>query len=95
MRADTSGLLLTHNKDGSVTLEIVDYDVEEFGGRDLEFRYDLDSENADILSGELKKLHNGDLKEMLVAEFSRTFNAVKFERFCKEHGIRYKYSSWS
>lgn len=34
MREGTSGLLFTQNKDGSIRLEVIDYGVEEFGGRD-------------------------------------------------------------
>lgn len=56
MRADTSGLLFTQNKDGSIRVEVIDFEVEEFGGHDWESWYDLTKENADILYNESKKV---------------------------------------
>lgn len=95
MRADTSGLLFTQNKDGSIRVEVIDYEVEEFGGHDWESWYDLTKENADILYNELKKLHGGNFKEMLIAEFGKTFKTQEFENFCKEHNIVYSHMTWS
>ena len=95
MRADTSGLLFTQNKDGSIRVEVIDYEVEEFGGHDWESWYDLTKENADILYNELRKLHSGDLKEMLIAEFGETFKTIEFEKFCNEHNIIYSHMTWS
>lgn len=95
MRADTSGLLYTKNRDGSIRIEVIDYGVEEFDGRDWECWYDLSKENAKLLYKELKKIHNGRFEQMLVAEFGKTFDIPKFIRFCKEHGIKYNFSTWS
>ncbi len=95
MRSNTSGLLFTQNENGSIIVEVEDYGVSEFGGRDLEIRYDLDKENAKILYEELKKIHNGTFEEMLIEEFSDTFNTIEFEDFCKEHNIKYHHSTWS
>jgi len=93
MRTDTSGLLFTINKDGSIILEVIDYDVSEFGG-DWESRYDLDKTNASILYNELKKIHNGSFKEMLISEFGKDFNTLDFEYFCSKHNIKYHHSNW-
>lgn len=95
MRVGTSGLLFTQNKDGSIRLEVIDYGVEEFGGRDWESCYELTKENAEILYSELKKLHRGEFREMLVAQFGETFETPDFEKFCKEHGIDYDHFTWS
>lgn len=95
MRADTSGLLFTQNQDGSIRVEVIDFEVEEFGGHDWESWYDLTKGNADILFNELKKLHSGEFKEMLIAEFGETFKKFEFEKFCKEHGISYVHDTWS
>lgn len=94
MREGTSGLLFTQNEDGSIRLQAVDYGVAEFGGGDWESWYNLTKENADRLFHELKKLHNGDLKEMLIEEFGKTFEMCEFEQFCKAHGIKYEHHSW-
>ncbi|MGN1103565.1 MAG: hypothetical protein ACI4QI_01690, partial [Candidatus Coproplasma sp.] len=69
MRKGTSGLLFTQKDDGSIRVGVVDFEVGEFGGRDWESWYDLNKENADVLFSELKKLHSGDFKQMLIAEF--------------------------
>ncbi len=95
MRFGTSGLLFSQNRDGSIRVEVVDYGVEEFGGHDWESWYDLTKENADILYAELKKIHNGNFKEMLIAEFGENLKTYEFERFCKEHGIKYEHQTWS
>ncbi len=95
MRSDTSGLLFTQNENGSIIVEVIDYDISEFGGRDLEIRYDLDKENAKVLYEELKKIHKGTFEEMLIIEFSETFNTRKFEAFCNERNIKFHYSTWS
>ncbi len=94
MRADTSGLMFTQNEDGSIRVEVVDYDVEFFGGSDWESWYDLTKENADILYNELKKLHTGDFEAMLIAEFGDIFRTDDFESFCEEHGIKYNHGTW-
>jgi hypothetical protein len=90
----TSGLMFTENADGSVRAEVVDYGVEEFGGHDWESWYDLDSVNAKKLFDELKKEHSGTFKQMMVAEFGEVFEAFRFERFCREKGIKFERGSW-
>lgn len=95
MRAGTSGLMFTQNDDGSIRVEVVDYGVEEFGGRDWESWYDLNKDNADLLFSELKRLHSGDFEQMLIAQFGETFKTSEFEKFCKEHGIEYNHCTWS
>jgi hypothetical protein len=94
MKNDTSGLLFTQNKDGSVRLEVVDYGVSEFGGGDWESWYELDKVNADKLKAELAKTHNGSFEGMLVDEFTKEFDIPAFERFCREKGIIFSHATW-
>lgn len=94
MRKGTSGLMFTQNGDGGITLEVVDYGVEQFGGGEWESRYDLDSENAALLKSELEKTHTGTFAEMCKAEFGEGFNTLEFEGYCKERSIKYSHSSW-
>lgn len=42
-----------------------------------------------------KKLHSGDFKEMLIAEFGETFKTPEFEKFCNERNIVYTHDTWS
>ena len=95
MRAGTSGLMFTQNENGSIRVEVVDYGVEEFGGSDWESWYDLTKENADLLFNELRKLHSGAFKEMLIAQFGKNFDMSAFEKFCSEHNIAYSHMTWS
>ena len=50
---ETSGLLFTENKDGSILVEYEDYDTQM--GGDYSSIYNLDKENADKLRKLLKK----------------------------------------
>lgn len=95
MRAGTSGLLFTQQNDGSIRVEVVDYGVEEFGGRDWESWYEINKENAEKLYTELSKIHSGTFEEMLVLEFGETFKMPEFEKFCKEHNVEYSHMTWS
>ena len=95
MRSSTSGLMCTRYKNGSVRLEVVDYAVDMFGGRDWESWYELDKENAKLLFKELRKSHKGSFEEMLTAEFDKTFDTLQFDKFCKEHNIVYRHMTWS
>lgn len=94
MMAGTSGLLFTQNNEGSIRVEVVDYGVEEFGGRDWESWYELNKVNAEKLYTELSKIHSGTLKEMLILEFGERFNTLGFEKFCKEHNVEYSHMTW-
>ncbi len=95
MRKGSSGLMFAKNKDGSITVEVVDYGVSEFAGGDWESRYDLDEENAAILYQELKKLHTGTFKTMMLSEFGEEFDTCHFEEFCGERNIKFSHSTWS
>lgn len=94
MELETSGLLFTQNKDGSVRIEVVDYNVSMYGGGDWESWYELDKNNADKLFAELNKTRKGTFKEVLTQEFGETFDIRRFEEFCREHGIEYSHGSW-
>lgn len=95
MTTNTSGVLFTENKDGSIRVEVVDYNVEEFGGHDWESWYELTRENAKKLFEELEKIHRGNYREMFVAEFGEAFDTVKFEKFCLERNISFQHMTWS
>ena len=97
MRSGTSGLLFTQHDDGSIRVEVVDYDVEEFGGDgcDWEHWYNINKENADKLYNELLKIHSGTFEEMLIAEFSETLDIPKFVKFLREHDIKYSDMTWT
>lgn len=96
MRDGTSGLMFTQAKDGSICIQVVDYGVEEFDGRDWECWYDLDKENSALLTAELKKEYGGTLKKMLQEAFCKgdDFLTYKFECFCREHNIVYDRQTW-
>ncbi len=91
---ETSGVMLTESGDGTVILEIVDYNVSEFGGSDYELRYALNCDEAKKLKRLLKQKHKGTLEKMLVAEFGKEFNLREFEKMCAENDIKYKRTSW-
>ena len=91
---ETSGVMLTESGYGTVILEIVDYNVSEFGGSDYELRYALNCDEAKKLKRLLKQKHKGTLEEMLVVEFGKNFDALRFEKTCSENGIKYKRTSW-
>jgi hypothetical protein len=96
MRDGTSGMMFSRSKDGSICIQVVDYGVEEFDGRDWECWYDLDKENADRLNTELKKEHSGTLEKMLQEAFCKRndFLLYEFECFCREHNIVYERQTW-
>ncbi len=91
---ETSGVMLTESGDGTVILEIVDYNVSEFGGSDYELKYALPSGEAEKLKEYLNGKHKGTLEEMLVVEFGKEFNLREFEKMCAENDIKYKRTSW-
>ncbi len=65
MREGTSGLLFTQNKDGSIRLEVIDYGVEEFGGRDWESWYDLSKKTQKFCLKNYKNYTPATLKKCL------------------------------
>ena len=73
MREGTSGFWTTQ-KDGKITIEYVDFEVSEFGGRDFEKTYCLDKENAEKFVAELQKQYEGTLDEMI--ENNRIFRQL-------------------
>ena len=91
---ETSGVMLTESGDGTVILEIVDYNVSEFGGSDYELKYALPSGEAEKLKEYLNGKHKCTLEEMLVVEFGKEFNLREFEKMCAENDIKYKRTSW-
>ena len=90
---DTSGLLLTENKDGSIRVEYVDYDTPM--GGDFESMYDLNKVNADKLRKILKeKYPKYSLKKALVQEVGQNFSDRLFVRLLRENNIDYDHSTW-
>lgn len=95
MRLGTSGLLFTDNSDGSICVEVVDYNIAEFDGGDWESRYQLDKENAALLFAALSKQFVGSHKQMLIAAFGDNFDTLAFEKFCKSNNIKYSHTTWT
>ncbi len=86
---NSSGMILEENGD-TVTIGYVDFDVSDFGGRDYECFYELDSENTRAFMASLDgDIYEGDLFDRCVQAFSIKFSNSRFEDFCKEHGIAY------
>ncbi len=90
---NSSGIIL-EEKEGTLSIGYVDYDVSWFGGRDYECFYRLDRENAERFQTALKKDYAGDLFEMCVEAFSVKFSNSRFEQFCAGNGITYTKSSY-
>ena len=90
---DTSGLMLSKNRDGSMRIEYVDYDTP-LGG-DYESMYDLDKENAKLLEKLMKKLHpNLKLKAALIAEVGEHLSDRKLQKLLSENNIKYSHYTW-
>ena len=94
MMSETSGLLFTKNKDGSIRIEVIYYDWD---GKDCDHDhwYDLNKENADKLYYELSRIHSGTFEEMLLLEFTKNLDIFKFEEFCRKNDIAYIEMSWT
>ena len=90
----SSGLMLEQKDDGSIHIEVDDYGVEEFGGRDFECHFNLNKDNADALRKAVSK-HGGDFKQNLISEFGNNLDIPKFESFCKSNNIKYDKYTYS
>ena len=55
----SSGLMLEEKEDGSIHIEVDDYNVDSLGGRDFECHFTLDKENAELLKKAVLN-HGGD-----------------------------------
>ncbi len=90
---NSSGLVV-QDKEGRLTLGYVDYEVEEFGGRDYECWYLLDEENSARLKNALESIDEGDLFDKCVKAFTIKFSNNQFENFCQTYGIAFKKSTY-
>lgn len=91
---NSSGLLFTQNPDGSVAIGFEDYDVEIFGGADIEIMYYLDAENFLKLLESLDISPEADIKKELMAVFGENFDTPKFVKHCDDRKIKYENHSW-
>jgi hypothetical protein len=85
----SSGLLYTLRSDGSASIGYEDYGVDVFDGCDYEVTYLLDKENFELLLKHLSISSPIGAKYDLINEFGEQFDSIKFEDFCKKHGIKY------
>ena len=94
-KTNSSGMLLTENKDGSIIVGYVDYDVEFFSGRDYESFYKLDKENADKLREYFTNAGYANLKDGLTDKLGKNFNDSEFCKLCDTLEIKYVHTTWS
>ncbi len=89
----TSGLLLTENKDGTIIVEYEDYDTP-LGG-DFSSIYYLNSANAKLLRKAMRKRHPLlSLKKALIKEVGKNLSDSKFVKLMKELNVKYDHSTW-
>ena len=89
----TSGLLLTENKDGSIIVEYEDYDTP-LGG-DFSSIYNIDSANATLLRKAMKQRHpNLTFKNALIQEVGKNLSDSKFVKLMKELNLQYHHFTW-
>ena len=83
--------------DGGDILQInyEDYDVEAFGGSDVECTYTLYNDDRQKLEEELRKEGlDGTLKEMILAHFGEDPDLYAFTTYCKAKNIEYHKFVW-
>ena len=83
--------------DGGDILQInyEDYDVEAFGGSDVECTYTLDKDNRQKLLEALRTEGlDGTLKEMILAHFGEDPNLYAFTTYCEAKNIEYRKFVW-
>jgi len=85
---------LEFHDDGSVDITQADYDVDFYGGMDVEATYTLDKENVSKLVDYLKKNHSGSLYDMMAKEFGKCFEIKSFLKACQDNGIKYTQFVW-
>ena len=89
----TSGLLLTQNKDGSIIVEYEDYGTR-LGG-DFSSIYNLDATNATKLKKAMKQRHPLlSFKRALICEVGRNLNDEKFRKLLTSLQIHYDHYTW-
>lgn len=86
----SSGLFFEKREDGSFLIGYEDYDVELFGGDDIEVTYYLDENNYKILKEKLGLKGEMDTEIKLKRSFGLKFSSLKFCEFCQENKIQYK-----
>lgn len=86
----SSGLFFEKREDGSFLIGYEDYDVELFGGDDIEVTYYLDKDNYKILKEKLGLKGEMDTEIKLKRAFGLKFSSLKFCEFCQENKIEYK-----
>ena len=90
---ETSGLMLTKNKDGSIRIEYQDYDTP-LGG-DFESMYDLDKNNAKKLRKIMRKKYPFlSLKRALIKEVGAHLNEPKLVELFNLNDIQYNHFTW-
>lgn len=81
-------------KDGQLILsgyDIGDLPMQFFHDEDYEYWYTFDVENTNKLA---EALGPGDILANVYRFFGKKRDLPRFEKFCEEHGIKYKWSSY-
>ena len=90
---ETSGLLLTEHKDGSLQIEYADYNTP-LGG-EFESIYFLNKENAIKLRKLMRKMHPLlNLKKALIREVGKNLSDQKLVDLLVKNEIKYDHSTW-
>ena len=92
--SSSSGLMLQEKADGSIHIEVNDYNVESLGGLDYECHFSLSKDNADSLRKAVSH-HGGTFKENLIKEFGKNLDIPKFQNFCHSNNIKYEKFTYS
>lgn len=87
---ESSGLFFDKREDGSFTIGYEDYNVEFFGGDDIEVAYYLDKDNYKIFKEKLDLKGEKDTEMKLKKALGPSFSSLKFCEFCEENKIEYK-----
>ncbi len=91
----TKGETIIHDHGNIFTINYEDFDVESFGGSDVECTYTLDNDNRQKLQEALiKEGLDGTLKEMILAHFGEDPNLYAFTTYCEAKNIKYHKFVW-
>lgn len=79
--------IIYSKNDGSIRVEVVDFEVEEFGGHDWESWYDLTKENAEKLYNELKSYMAGTSRKCSSLNLAKHLERSNLRSFVKSMAL--------
>ena len=90
-RRSCSGVFSFYLENGDLVIGVTDFEVDEFGGSDWEWRIQFDSKNAELLINSLKKELDKELsiEEMVSLKFGRYFDTIEFVKYCDDLKLDY------